>query len=67
MKKLILIFVSLITFAIGGTLTYFNNRTDDMSLRYNLWKLGVYPYPSDHIAHAVISDQKRHNLRVMTR
>lgn len=62
MKKVLWILLAISTFVASGTFTHFYNRTDDLSLRYNLWKIGFYPYPTDHIAHAVISDWKRNSL-----
>lgn len=59
MKKFFLISVALITFAFSGLFAHFYNRTDDLSLRYILWKNNLWSYPSDIIASAVIADKKR--------
>lgn len=62
MKKFLWILLAISTFVASETFTHFYNRTDDLSLRYNLWKVGLYPYPTDHIAHALISDRKRNDF-----
>ncbi|HRH41156.1 MAG TPA: hypothetical protein PKY82_05885 [Pyrinomonadaceae bacterium] len=62
MKKLLLFSIALFSFAFCGIFTHFYNRTDDLSLRYNLWKIGLYPYPSDHIANAIIADRNGEKL-----
>ncbi len=59
MKKFLLISVALITFAFSGLFSHFYNRTDDLSLRYILWKNNLWSYPSDIIAGGVIADKKR--------
>lgn len=62
MKRFLLIFVALFSFAMSGTLTYFYQRTDDYSLGYNLWKIGLYYYPVDHIYPALVADRNRDSL-----
>ena len=58
MKKLWLIVFAVLTFASSGLFVHFYERTDNLSLRYMLWKNGFYPYPSDIIPEAVLADRE---------
>lgn len=62
MRKILFLLVAFIAFSTSGIFTHFYNRTDNLSLRYILWKKGVYPYPSDIIGHALLADPNRNNL-----
>lgn len=62
-KKIItLVLLVCITFISSVILIHLYSRTDDLSLRYNLWKMRVYPYQPDHIPFSVLADQNRHVL-----
>ena|SRR5688500_8828678 len=62
MKKILLILVAFSAFSFSGILTHFYNRTDDLSLRYILWKNNLYLYPSDIIWQSLIADSNRNDL-----
>jgi hypothetical protein len=62
MKRIFLVFVVLFTFSSSGIIAHLYNRTDDLSLRYILWKNGLYSYPTDIIGQSVIADKNRNNL-----
>lgn len=62
MKKILLILIALSAFSLSGIFTHFYNRTDDLSLRYILWKKGVHPYPSKIIRTALVADTYRNGL-----
>lgn len=62
MKKVLLILITLSAFSFSGIFTHFYNRTDDLSLRYILWKKGVHPYPSEIIRTALVADNDRNDL-----
>lgn len=55
MKYLFAIFVFMTTFCSTALLSHFDRRTDDLSLRYNLWKVGLWPAP-DHLASSLMAD-----------
>jgi hypothetical protein len=62
MKRIFLVFVVLFTFSSSGIIAHLYNRNDDLSLRYILWKNGLYSYPTDTIWQSVIADRNRNNL-----
>jgi hypothetical protein len=62
MKIICLVFVAFLTFSASGIAAHFYNRSDDLSLRYILWKKGLHPYPSEIIHYAVLSDNNRDEL-----
>lgn len=61
MKYLLALFVFLTAFCGTALLSHLYQRTDDLSLRYNLWKLGLWPYP-DHGEAALVADRNRDDL-----
>jgi hypothetical protein len=61
MKKILLLTVAFITFAASGVFTHFYHRSDNLSLRYNLWKHGLHPMPSD-VVWSINADPNRSDL-----
>lgn len=57
MKKLLPVAVAFFTFAASGLFAHLYNRTDDLSLRYILWKKGFHPRPADILPGAMLSDR----------
>jgi hypothetical protein len=55
MKHLLAIFVFLIAFISGSVLSHLYERADNLSLRYNLWKVGLWPV-SDQRAYSIMSE-----------
>jgi hypothetical protein len=67
MKNILFIFVAILAFSGSGLITHFYYRTDNLSLRYNLWKVGLWPRP-DHLAGALLADKQGENvIRGMTK
>ncbi len=54
--------ICLIIVACSALLIHLEGRRDDMSLRYILWKKGLYSYPHDHIAGAMFADNQGRKL-----
>lgn len=44
MRKALGIFVFVVAVILGSAAGYSYSRTDDLSLTYQLWKAGIYPY-----------------------
>lgn len=55
MKHILFICVAVVAFGGSGLFTNLYYRTDDLSLRYNLWKAGVWPAPHN-LAWAMVAD-----------
>jgi len=67
MKHFFGILIFLAAFGSTALLSHFDQRTDDLSLRYNLWKVGMWP-PPKHLAGALIADSDGDRIiRGMTR
>jgi hypothetical protein len=60
--------VALFVFAFGGAsiFTELWYRTDDLSLRYNIWKVGLWPRP-DSLAWSLMADSHGVYLKGMTK
>jgi hypothetical protein len=61
MKKILFLSIAFVTFCGSGIFTHFYQRDDQYSLRYNLWKIGLHPMPSD-IIRSLMSDPQRNEL-----
>lgn len=66
MKHVLAIFVFLIAFDSGSALGHLYERTDDLSLRYNLWKVGLWPAP-DHLACSLMADDRGLYIKGMSK
>lgn len=66
MKKTLVIAIVLAALCGGSLFTHLWYRTDDLSLRYNLWKVGLGPAP-DHLAWSLMADGHGAPLRGMTK
>lgn len=57
----IILFLALASFTFGSSalFTHLYQREDDMSLRYMLWKKGLYPRPDDILITAINADPER--------
>ncbi len=62
MKKVVLVLLLIIAAPISVILIHLYYRTDDLSLRYRLWKNGLYPYQKDVFLNPMYSDPNRNNL-----
>ncbi|HQU85183.1 MAG TPA: hypothetical protein PKY59_18735 [Pyrinomonadaceae bacterium] len=62
MKVILFIVLAFCTFGSSALFTHLYHREDDMSLRYMLWKKGLYPRPDDILITAVNADRERGKL-----
>jgi hypothetical protein len=66
MKYLLAIFVFITAFCGTALLSHLDKRGDDLSLRYNLWKTGLWPAP-DHLAWSLYVDGSGSFIRGMSK
>jgi len=65
MKQTLAIWLFIVAFSGSSLFTELWYRTDDLSLRYNLWKVGLWPRP-EHLLGSLIADRGG-PLRYMTK
>jgi len=58
--------VALLAFNSGSLLSHAYERTDKLSLRYNLWKIGLWPAPH-HLAGSLMSDNQGSYIKGMSK
>ena len=66
MKHVFALLIFLAAFGSTALLSHLDRRTDDLSLRYNLWKIGLWP-PPDHLASSLMADDCGSYLKGMTK
>jgi len=58
-KIILFVVLAFFTFGSSAFFVHFYQREDDMSLRYMLWKNGLYPRPDDILITAVNAERER--------